>query len=165
VRAGGNDDRPGPVCAVQANQSFRAAAQLHGLDLVSAAVCAEAGRLLRHALRQNDAGFAGGALAGIVLHVAGEGDLPAVLALFNDEGAQSAPARVQTGGQSRRTAAQNDDGHKESGDRHHSAGAGHPERVKKGYLAAVRMAAVFAVGCREKDYTNTAFFGILRISV
>ena len=65
--------------------------------------------MLREHVMKTDLCIVGGGLAGIVLHIAGEGNLSAVLPLFQNECAQAAPARIQSGGQTRRPGPQDDD--------------------------------------------------------
>ena len=106
--AGGDDDALGQVLALDAHQLLHLAGELHALDGVAAPLGAELLGLLGHPGDEAGAAFALHHLAGVVLDLVGDGDLSAVLALLDDEGAQAAAAGIQAGGEAGGAGAQND---------------------------------------------------------
>ena len=98
----------GLVLVLGALEHLHITLQLHADDGVGGALSAELLGLLGHTSDEGGAALALHDLAGVVLDLVGDGDLAAVLALLDDQGAQAAAAGVQTGSQAGRTGAQND---------------------------------------------------------
>ena len=75
--------------------------------MIRAALSAELLGLLGHTGNQAAAALALNNLAGVVLDLIGDSDLTAILTFFNDQGAQTASAGIEAGGQARRASAKN----------------------------------------------------------
>lgn len=105
--AGGDDDGLCLVLALVADDLLDLTAEVNALDDIAAALGTELRRLLAHARDQTAAALALDALAGIVLDLVGLGDLAAVLSLFDDQGAQTGAAGVQSGRKTGRAGAEN----------------------------------------------------------
>ena len=106
-RTGGDDDGLGLILALGADELLHVARELDTLDHVAHALHAEMLTLRGHTGDEAGAGIALD-LSGIVFDFIGDGDLTAILTLLNDQGAESAAAGIETGGQTRRACAQND---------------------------------------------------------
>ena len=105
--AGGDDDALGLILALGPHQLLHVAAEVHALNHIGAALGAELLRLLRHTGNEAGAALALHHLARVVFNFIGDGNLAAILALFDNQGAQTAASRIEAGSQTGRAAAQN----------------------------------------------------------
>ena len=93
------DDDLAFVLALSADQLLDGTFELDFLNGIRNPVAAELGSLLAHALDQRGAGLAFNDLAGVVFNFIGDGDLTAILTLFDDQGLQAATASIQASSQ------------------------------------------------------------------
>ena len=106
-RAGGDDDALGLILALYADELLHGAGELDLFDHVAHALNAEMLALLRHTRDQARAAVALD-LTGIIFNFIGDGDLTAILTLFDHQGRESGAPGIEAGRQACGARAQND---------------------------------------------------------